>query len=267
MFWWSSPTELDPDATATVVYDLGAETKLSAIRQRYAGAWIMPQFCRIRLGSGSPTVWTEVVPTRAVTGYENFDTFAATSARYVELSMIGTPAAFATSGGRGMVELAELFVYPSTAEVPALNTSQGYDLTYLNGVSATVNSNTYGWDWSLLDKAFTGVRGKTIAEGATGDSQATIDLGGLFQVSQVVLSFHLGAVWENGGKIELGVDGASPGTITWQQVYDTGLSVPFGAYPGIYPVTRQLARYVRVTNYFAAGTGPSLSQLDEIGVF
>jgi hypothetical protein len=35
----------------------------------------------------------------------------------------------------------------------------------------------------------------------------------------------------------------------------------------LYQVTPQLARYVRVTNYFVAGVGASTGQLDEISVF
>jgi hypothetical protein len=38
-------------------------------------------------------------------------------------------------------------------------------------------------------------------------------------------------------------------------------------YPDIYPVTKQVARYVRLTNYFVAGQGTGVGTLDEIEVF
>jgi hypothetical protein len=264
-FRWSTPTELDPDASATIVYDLGFETKLGAVRHRYGANWTLPTRHRIRIGSGSPVVWTEVAPLELVTTYDAVTPFGPVLGRYVELTMLGTPAALGNP--RGIVDLAELMVFPAASQVPAPNTSQGYNLVQLAASTASVNSNLNGWYWTLNDEKFTGVRGKTVAEGATGDGVATLDLGGLYEVSQVSLIFHLSQLWEHGGKIELGVDGPTPGAITWTQALDTGLNVPLGAYPGIYPVTRQLARYVRLTNYFVAGQGTGLGQLDEIEVF
>lgn len=264
-FRWASPTGSDPDATATIVYDLGIETSVGAVRHRYSGSWIMPNRARIRIGKGTPIVWTEVRPDSPILDVNTIDTFAGTVGRYVELTMIGTPPAFGTSGGRGVVDVGEVYVYPSTAVFPGPNTSQGYDLTYLSTASATTNSNISGWYFALLDKTFTGVQGKTAAAGATGDGQVTVNLGGLFQVSTVMLSFHLGLNWTNGGKIELGVDGPTPGSIVWTTAVDTGLGAVLAT--NNFQVTPQLARYVRITNYFVAGQGASTGQLDEISVF
>jgi hypothetical protein len=226
----------------------------------------MPNRARIRIGRGpAPITWTEVSPDTPLTLVDNVTTFPGTVGRYIELTMIGTPPELTTSGGRGVVDVTEVYAYPSTAAFPGPDTSQGYDLAYLSSASATVNSNVSGWYWAVLDKLFTGLKGRTVAEGATGDAQVTVDLGGVFQVSTVGLVFHLGLNWTNGGKIELGVDGPTPGSIIWAQGMDTGLGGLLST--NLYQVTPQLARYVRVTNYFVAGVGASTGQLDEISVF
>jgi hypothetical protein len=120
--------------------------------------------------------------------------FAATRARFAEVTMTGTPSA-------GFVQMHELYLFPSAPFDPAPSTADGYDLTYLRGVSASANSNLlFPYPASaLLDRNyFTYLGGKPIAQGGTGDGIAIIDLGGWYAISEVALMFNATANWTGG---------------------------------------------------------------------
>ena len=191
--------------------------------------------------------------------------FPATRARYLELTMTGAVPSF------GHARVDEVYVYPSAPQDPVPSTSDGYDLTYLPGVTISANNNFFtlipaAISTALTDKSwYTGLNGHTIAQGATADGVAIMDLGGWYTVAEVALMFRLSQTWTYGGSVEISTDQA-----TWTKVYDSGRGTSFGntALPADeFKFTPQTVRYIRLTAYFDPAQGVPSARLMEVQVF
>ena len=187
-----TPFPPNPNAVDVVTIDLGRVLTLGAARQRYLTPDRRPNSFQLRLAE-TLGQWTTVVPTEVTDRSSNpgdvvvLDEFPPTRARYAELTLTGVSSV-------GLVDLTEFFLYPSAPLDPPPSTLDGYDLTYLPGVTATADSNilTPYPPTSVLDKDFfTYVEGKTVAQGATGDGAITIDLGGWYGISKVAMMFSV----------------------------------------------------------------------------
>jgi cysteine-rich repeat protein len=246
---WQAPTADDPDATVTLTVDMGQYYSIGAVRPLYdplGGSARYPVSHRIRLAT-TPGVWNEVVPLSPVVPADITLSFDATSARYVELTMVGARAD--SYGG----QLTELFVYPSVETSPSPTSADGYDLGFF--ATTTVNDNFWpvvghwppSWPAGPL-------YAKSLAFGATGDAVGIVDLGAQHDVSRLSLCFFWGAPWLNGGRLEVA---AVPDSYT--TIYDSGPGQRFGPDASCqeYLFPTQPVRYVRVTDYFVPGVGPS----------
>ena len=254
----------DGGVTFKPVFDKHAMS-IGAIREAYIGALRTPLSFQLRIAETAGQ-WNVVVPTQSLDAsvqrnpYEVTSEFNAIRTRYIELTMTGTRAS-------GQVWLNELFVFPSAPLDPPPSTMDGYDLTSLAGVTATYNTNMFGSPaQKLLDKnLITWVAGKSLAQGASGDGVVNIDLGGWFAISQVAMMFDVQSNWTTGGKIEVSFD-----QVNWTSVYDSGRGTLFGSTAlgaQIFTFTKQVARYVRITDYFVATQGVGSGALSEVQVF
>jgi cysteine-rich repeat protein len=263
------PYVADPAAGQVLTIDLGRVVSLAAASQQYPGTYTAPDTTRLRLAE-TPGNWIDVVPTEAIvrTGALDlniFHEFPPTPARYIELTQIGVPPA-------GIVEMYELSLYPSAPANPPPSTADGYDLTQMTGLSAVADSNLYfgngvgGPGSGLFDKDFfSWFAGKTPAMGGTADGSIVLDLGDWFVISEIDTPFYAGANWQGGGMIEIAADPSS-----WVKVYDSGRGHQFG--PGGFGAqaayfSKQIARYIRITDYFIPGMGLSPDSIEEVEVF
>lgn len=259
-FAWATPSGSDPDATATLTVDMGQYFSVGAVRPLYArGGEGSPITQRVRLAATLGN-WTTVVPTTPVAYVASNDTtfsFDATPARYLELTTVGTPP-------KARVILSELFVYPSAPVAAPPNSASGYDLGYL-ATSSSVNNNffppgQFPMYWPAGD-----FWAKTLAQGATGDASGTVDLGAQYAVARVSLCFSGSAPWANGGRLEVA---AIPDA--YSTIFDSGPGKSFGlATSGCqdYRFPAQPVRYIRATDYFTAGVGPSAGILWSVQAF
>jgi cysteine-rich repeat protein len=247
-----SPWVENPNASSTIVIDLGRVVSIGAIRPIYGITGRAPDSMQFRVAETSGQ-WATVVPpyltdrTTVVTPLALTHEFPAIRARYLELTQTGTSTL-------GMVDLQELLVFPSAAQDPPPTTQDGYDITYLSSVTHSQNANMSASDpRTLFDKNFySHLTGKTLAQGANGDAIVTIDLGGWFAISQVSMMYYYGYNWLLGGRIEVASHPAA-----WNVVVDSGRGSPLGTPEGpqTFTFTRQTARYVRLTSYFVPGVG------------
>ena len=194
----------------------------------------------------TPRTWTTVVPLAAVPSNDTTLSFDATPARYIELTMVGTRAA-------ASVNLPELFVYPSAQTSPPPTSASGYDLGYLSTISVNDNAFAPGVQFPMSWPAGDFLAEK-LTQGATGDAVGTVDLGAQFTVSRLSLCYA-GSGWANGGRFEVATIPDTYSTIT-----DSGPGHPFGTAFGQcneYALPTQPVRYVRATDYFISGLGPS----------
>lgn len=264
-FRWTTPTTPtppfingpNPAATVTATIDLGRVVTVGAMRQIFDLARTPLSF-QVRAAEAAGQ-WTTVVALMPSSNPDTIVEFAATPARYVEVTWIGTPAF-------GQIDLQELILFPS-ASGPVPSSADGYDLTYLPAITASIAGGLSGGGTQFLfDQAATGYLGRSLAQGGTSDGVITVDLGGWFAISEVDLGFRLGVTWAAGGSIEVA---ANPNN--WTKVYDSGRGNVFGVPTMIgskrFSFATQTARYVRVTDYFITGQGTSLARLDEIQVF
>ena len=250
--WWTAVT----DATATLTVDLGQVESIGAVRQLY-GAY-MPLSSSISVGETLGGPWTQVLVDTPVTASDSTSSFDKASARYVELTMKGTPAL-------GFVNLLELQVFPSSATDPAPSSGGHLDLSYLTGMAPVANANM-GQNGSPRVHSVAGATGyyiKTAAQGATGDATLTLDLGQQYQVSEVTLSWYSNQTWPAGGKIDV-----DDGSGNWVTVFDSGHGTPLGpAADGTQRISfaPHQTRYVRLTGYFDPNAAQGL--LENIEVF
>lgn len=262
------PAGAIPDASSTITIDLGRVLSLGAIRPVYVGTYRTPTSFQLRLAEQAGQ-WTTVIPTQLVdktqlSPHALTSEFPATRARYLEFTMTGTPAF-------GYVDMMEFIVLPSAPQDPPPSTLDGYDLAYLSGVVATQNSNMIAYNSALraprtlFDQNLGDyVAGKTLEQGANGDGTITIDLGGWYPISQVVMMFYYGYNWRFGGSIEVASNQSS-----WNKVTDSGRGVPLGTPDGpqAFTFSKQTARYVRITAYFEPGVGVYGAPLTEVQIF
>jgi hypothetical protein len=204
--------------------------------------------------------WSTVVPLTTYSTNDTITEFSSTAARYVELSFVGT-------GDYGQIDLSELFLFPSAQASPPPSTTDGYDLTYLPNVGES--PGTYNFLQSggtLFDQSVGGYAGRTIAQGATADGSVTIDLGGWYTATDLVLAYRLSQSWPGGGLAEVSIDNK-----TWTAVTNiprgSNFGPPVGGGPQIITFPAQTLRYVRITDYFVPGVGTSIGRLDEVQVF
>ena len=258
------PVGAYPDASSTVTIDLGRVLSLGAIRPVYVGTYRTPTSFRLRLAEQAGQ-WTTVIPTQLVdktqlSPHALTSEFPATRARYLEFTMTGTPPF-------GFVDVIEFLVFPSALQDPPPSTLDGYDLAYLPGASATLNSNMVAYNSvasgprTLFDQNYGNyVAGKTLAQGANGDGTITIDLGGWYAISEVAMMFYYGYNWRLGGSIEI-----STNQLSWNTVIDSGRGSPLGTADGpqVFTFAKQTARYVRLTAYFQPGVGLNTAGLDQ----
>ena len=244
---WQTTTASDPDATASLVFDLGQVYAVKRVRALYGSTAVLPSTYQVRVSTDNLN-WTTVVASTSISINDKIDTFTTANARYIEYTAVGTPSS-------KTVDLSEFFVYQDKNATPAPTTDNGFDLAYLNP-SATIDTNLTGPASNLFDKAITGVIGKA---SATGDGKVTIDLGASYRLFQIGLKFRLGQTWHLGGKVEISQDQS-----TWTTLLDTGTS-PLVAQNVSF--AQQNARYIRITNKFQAGVGTSTGRLDEVEVF
>jgi len=239
-FAYTSTAGATATATTTVQIDLGQVVSLGGIRSYYNGP--MARHSKIRLSSDN-TNWT-TVNDADITVNDFTTSFAATSTRYIELTMTGT-----VTGN--VASLRELIVYPSTQTSPAPSSNSHLDLTYLTGVTLDGDSNTgkSGDHFTHAVGYSYGMYFKTAAYGGTGDGVITLDLGQPYQVSKLLVQFFGAQNWPGGAKIQL-----DDGTGHLTQVYDTGRGNPFGVLGQYAPVTvnfpTQVARRILITGYF-----------------
>ena len=249
---FNAPEANMPGATATLMVDLQQVQKLGAVRLEYGSYPPANETVRIAPTLSGPwqTVINGSIPPSELDRVTSFDGY---DARYVELTMKGL-ITFDLTGlqtqSTGFANIVELMVYPSSASDTAPSSSSHLDLSYLTGMSVTTNENM-GQNGGPNLHSFDGVGGlyvKTVSQGGTGDATATIDLGQLYQVSQLDLAFYGSTFWAAGGKIDL-----DDGTGNWVNVFDTGRGNPLGsANGGPLPIAfaPRTARYVRIGGYF-----------------
>ena len=246
----------DPDATATLTVDLGQVQSLGAVRQFYYGN-LWPISSSIRVAPTLLGPWTQVLQDGPVTTSDSTSSFAAVSARYVELTMKGTPAI-------GFVDLIELQVFPSAETDPAPSSGSHLDLSYLTGMTVTPNANmAIAGGPNVHSPGPYAYYIKNAAQGATGDAALTIDLAQQYQVSEVTLSWYSNQTWPAGGKIDV-----DDGSGNWINVFDSGHGTPLG--PATDSTQRisfapHQTRYVRLTGYFDPNAAQGL--LENIEVF
>jgi hypothetical protein len=262
-FVWGTPTASDPDATVVVTLDMGQVYAVGAVRQAYYAYWRAPQQFQVRLAA-TPGQWTTVVPLNAVGSlqYDIISSFDSTAARYIELTMVGS------STNQGYVNLPEFFVYPSThvpgtsTTLPSPTTNDGYDFTYLGAASFTATNMTniaYYTVWPL--------RALYPVTTATSDAVATFDLGGQYSTSEIDLALTNGYNgWAGGGKLE-----AAAIPEAWSVIADSGRGTPFATSP-LGPAqfllpTPEPIRYLRLTDYYVPGSGPSPAPIVAIQAF
>ena len=258
-FIWSTPGPL-PDATVTIIVDLKQVQSIGAVRQYY---WTGPTSSSMRIAETLSGPWKQVLDDTPITPrpYTLSDTtisFEATSARYVELTMKGTPAG-------GLAGLQELMVYPSSAAEPAPSSGSHLDLSYLTGLVYTPNANMgiAGGPRVHVTGPGYGYYVKSAAQGGTGDGTITIDLGQKFQISEVDLSYLYNQTWPAGGKLDVD-DGAG----NWVTVFESGHGTPLGlASDGPQKITfaARATRYVRLTAYFDGASSGLLTGIEVFG--
>jgi cysteine-rich repeat protein len=256
-FAWSTPSPSDPDATATLTVDMRQYSSIGAVRTLYyRNGAVTAGSHRIRLAT-IPGNWTTVLPMTATTSIDTTYSFDGVNARYLELTMVGSPAS-------ARVQVAELFAYPSAPAATPPTSASGYDLGYL-ATSSSVNNNffppgQFPMSWPAGD-----FWAKTLAQGATGDAIGTVDLGAQYSVARVALCFTGGAPWANGGRVEVGAIPDTYGTI-----FDSGPGKLFGLTSTTcqdYRFPAQPVRYIRATDYFISGIGPSAGILWSLQAF
>jgi hypothetical protein len=245
-FVWGTPTASDPDATATLIVDMGQYFSVGAVRPFYSPFYTQPPAShRIRLATTLGN-WTEVVPMSPAIADSTLS-FSATPARYVEFTMLG-------SNSLKSVDLTELFVYPSAQTSPPPTSASGYDLSYFS-TSSTVNSNFFppGVQWPLIWPAGAfDAKSNNLTTTATGDAVGVVDLGAQFQVSRLAACFFFAPAWQHGGQLEVA---AIPDAYT--TVYDSGRGNQFGSVLSgcgeDLAIPTQPVRYIRATDYFMPG--------------
>jgi cysteine-rich repeat protein len=254
-FNWSASAGTLSTATATVTVDLGQVRSLGAIREMYGNAPALRSSLRVAQSLAGP--WTTVLDDAPITINDFTTSFDAVSARYIELTMKGTSSVAA-------VNLVELVVYPSSFSDPGPSSADRLDLTYLPGISLSVNENmarTSDARIHALVQWYGTPYIKTAAQGGTGDGTVTYDLGQLYSVSEIGFLFYSNN-WPAGGKVEV-----DDGTGNWVTVYDSGRGAAFGIGDGTQriPFATRIARYVRVTGYFPPAANSGV--LENIEVF
>jgi len=249
-YWWVGSTN-PSSATSTLMVDLGQVVSLGGIRQVYHLPPTASYGLRV---AETSTNWATIVDLNANTppDYDQTVSFASKQVRYIELTMKG-------AGGSGVM-LKELMAYPSSTALPAPSSTSHFDLSHLNGITVKPNENMYyfGDGNSRLGGAW---RGKTIADGATGDATMTIDLGQQYQSSQLNITFYGASYWPNGGKVEV-----DDGSGTWFTVRDTGVGTalaPSGG-DGVVPITftTRPARFVRLTQYLGTVAETTIENIE-----
>jgi hypothetical protein len=249
-------TTANPNATATLTIDLGQVESVGAIHL---------VFTRMSLSyslRAAPTIgaWTQVVPDTPVPSGNAGNvsaSFAAISARYLELTLKGTPTAL-------LAAISEFQALPSVLSDPAPSSTSQFDLSYLTGVTFTQDANLQKTSYFLGHPPQFAFGGKTVAQGATSDGAVTIDLGQQYQISQLGLSFGFGTNWAAGGKVDL-----DDGSGTWTTVFDSGRGTAFGLINAIQNISfsQRPARRIRITDYFVPGVGCSIGWLANVAVF
>jgi cysteine-rich repeat protein len=229
----------DPSASATLTVDLGRVESIGAVRQIYV---YPPVSSSIRVAETLAGPWMQVLVDTPAVGGESTTSFDETSARYVELTMKGTPAA-------GFANLAELQVFPSSASDPAPSSGSHLELGYLTGMTSSWNANMgIAGGYQIHSASPYGYYVKNTAQGATGDATVTLDLGQQYQVSELALSWFYGQTWPAGGKVDV-----DDGSGNWLTVFDSGRGTPLGSAadgPQRIPFAPHLTRHVRLTGYF-----------------
>jgi len=247
---WSTPTANDPDATAVATIDMGRYFDVGAVRTFYANPQALPAAHQISL-SPDMASWQTVVPTQAAATDATYS-FDHVSARFLRLTQVGSPAS-------KVVGLSELFVFPSTNSASPI-AADGYDL----GSLATSIANANMWAPGVKQPAnwpAGSFQPKVIAEGATGDAVGVVDLGAQYPVSRTSICFFNPFTWPSGGRVDI-----APIPNAYQTVFDSGYGQPFAS-----PNTCEdlvfapkPTRYIRATDYFIPGSGPSFGPLTGI---
>jgi len=258
-FLWQSTAGSRATATATVTVDLGQLEPVGAIRQLYGGQ--LPLSTAVRVAQSLTGTWTEVQASTPTPGSDFTATFAAVSARYVELTMTGTTSA-------GFASLLELMVFAGSSTDPAPSSVNDLDLTYLPGLTFLTNSNM-GQNSQPRIHSIDGAAGfypKPASYGGNGDATLTIDLSQPYPVSEIGLSFLGNSTWSNGGKVEVDTGSGAP---SWNTVLDTGTGTPLGlTADGTRRIqfTPRMVRSVRITGYFDSDV-PVPGLLENIEIF
>src|SRR6478736_5558832 len=255
-FRWMAPGLAgDPNPQVTLTIDLGEVQSVGAIRQWYNAAPLRFSLRAAQtLGS-----WTQVIPDTPLASTFLTSSFDATQARYLELTVKGTMAAY------GVVDFIELEVFPSSTTDPAPDSSGSYDRTYLTGGAVSGNASMALAGSPVQSRFPQYIYGKTVAQGATDDAVATFDLGQAYRVSHVGLAFFGADTWVGGGKIEV-----DDGSGTWATVRDSGRGTRFGSTTGglvSCDFSERMVRYVRVTDYFVSGVGASFGRIFNVEAF
>src|SRR5206468_3318300 len=131
-FTWQTAAA-NPSATATLTIDLGQVMSIGAIRQMFTALSVAPVSFGVRAAQVLGA-WSPVVTTTTVTVADSTLSFSATPARYLEFTMTGT-------GATKVVGLNELVVFPSSQSNPAPSSTGQLDLSYMNGVTFSLNAN------------------------------------------------------------------------------------------------------------------------------
>jgi hypothetical protein len=251
-FTWQTAA-VNPNATATLTVDLGQVTLIGAIRRMFTSLATAPLNVSVRAAQ-TLGAWTSLVASTPVTVNDLTTPFAATTARYLEFTMTGT-------GATKLVGLQELMVFPSSQSDPAPSSTSQLDLTYMTGLTFSMNANMQRIGIASRIGAFAG---KTVAQGATGDGAVTYDLGNQYTISQIGISFFLQATWPGGGKVEV-----DDGSGNWTTVFDSGRGTAFGVPDGTQSITfsPRPVRSIRITDYFVSGVGTSTGFLGNIEVY
>jgi len=241
-FYWYVPSGDFTTATATVTVDLGKVESLGAIRELYQNA--PPLSTSLRVSQNSTGPWTTVRNDLPVTSQDITTSFDALSVRYIEHTMKGTT-------DWRIVNLNELVTYPSaTTSDPAPNSTSRLDLSYLPGMSVSMNANM-GLGGGAQIHYVPGNAAyyvKSAADGATGDAIATIDFGQPYSISELRLIFYSNLRWMGGGKVDV-----DDGSGRWINVFDSGRGTALGrSSDGMQTMlfAPHLTRYLRLTGYF-----------------
>jgi hypothetical protein len=254
-FQWTTPIAADPDATSTMIVDLGQYFSIGAVRPLYRrDGQFNPVSQRVRLAT-TPGNWTTVVPMTPVASNDTTLSFDATPARYLELTELGA--------NSNAVSLAELFVYPSAQSTPPPTSADGYDLGYL--ATTSVNDNFFAPGRLAMSWPAGNFWAKTVAQGAIGDAVGSVDLGAQYWLSRLSLCFAHTGTWDSGGRLDVA---ALPDTFT--TIHDSGRGASFGPIVNgcqEYAFPAQPVRYIRSTDYFVPGVGPSGSVLWSVQAF